>query len=82
MGFKESDLSSNKSDTMFKQWRANNCQPNFRVASFFFQMIVLVCFLDVDVYHWVTSAITNHGNFGLTLAETSSIFIITLRISL
>lgn len=32
MGFKESDLSSNKSDTMYKQWIENNCQPNYRVV--------------------------------------------------
>ncbi|XP_061163758.1 N(4)-(Beta-N-acetylglucosaminyl)-L-asparaginase-like [Saccostrea echinata] len=31
MGFTESDLSSNKSDTMYKQWKTNNCQPNYRV---------------------------------------------------
>lgn len=31
MGFQESDLSSNKSDTMYKQWIENNCQPNYRV---------------------------------------------------
>lgn len=29
MGFKEEDLSSNKSREMWKQWKMSNCQPNY-----------------------------------------------------
>lgn len=33
VGFQRTDLSSNESETAWKEWRANKCQPNYRVPT-------------------------------------------------
>lgn len=37
MGFKEMNLSSPLSIKMWNDWKANNCQPNYRTVSFILQ---------------------------------------------
>lgn len=35
MGFEETDLSTNNSLNLWKQWKTNNCQPNFWTVCYF-----------------------------------------------
>ena len=41
MGLKEENLTTNYSESLWKTWKANNCQPNFREASKLFMFIAL-----------------------------------------
>lgn len=44
MGFKVESLSTNFSQTMWNNWRSNNCQPNF------WKVCLIICLTSKQVY--------------------------------